>query len=185
MYSLEVIEKSIRTLDTQQLIERWKGNLFSEESLPIAENELRQRGIDPNGLMPDPEPLPPEPVSDFSLNDLPLWRQFFTFKGRTTRTKFWLVFPACWLSFLILSVQMQILISRNDYSILLFSLYGLLIPITWVYWATIVQRLHDRNLSGHHAFILFIPIFGLLWALIELGCRAGTIGPNRFGRNQR
>lgn len=46
MYSLDVIEKSIVGMDDHQLIQRWKDGLFSEEAKPIAENELRNRGID-------------------------------------------------------------------------------------------------------------------------------------------
>ena len=46
MYSLDVIEKSIIGMDDHQLIQRWKDGVFSDEAKPIAENELRNRGID-------------------------------------------------------------------------------------------------------------------------------------------
>ena len=183
MYSLEVIEKSIRAMDTQQLIDRWERNLFSEESRPIAEAELRRRGIDSQGSMPDPEPLPPETVSNFSLQDLPFWKRLFTFKGRASRLKFWVIVPAAWLAFIFLRVLMEVLFERVSYPVLLLSVFGPLVPIAWVHWATIVQRLHDRNKSGHRAWLLFIPLLGPLWALVELGCFPGTPRPNRFGRN--
>ena len=183
MYSLEVIEKSIRSMDTQQLVDRWERNLLSDESRPIAEAELRRRGIDPEGPMPDPEPLPPEPVSNFSLRDIPFWKQLFTFKGRASRLKFWIIVPAAWLAFIFLRVLMEVLFDRVSYPVLLLSVFGPLVPIAWVHWATIAQRLHDRNKSGHRAWLLFIPLLGPLWALVELGCFPGTPRPNRFGRN--
>ena len=47
MYSIEVITKSLSSMDDHQLIQRWKDGLFSNEARPIAESELRNRGIDP------------------------------------------------------------------------------------------------------------------------------------------
>lgn len=182
MYSPEIIEESIRAMDTEEIIDRWQRKIFSDESRPIAEAELRRRGIDPEGPMPAPEPSQPQRVSNFSLRDLPLWRQLFSFKGRAPRLKFWLIVPAAWLAFVLLRLLMEVLLERVSYPALLLILIGSLVPIAWVHWATIVQRLHDRNKSGHWAFLLFIPLLGPLWALVELGCLPGTPGPNRFGR---
>jgi len=44
-----------------------------------------------------------------------------------------------------------------------------------------VKRYHDRDKSGWWILILFIPLVGFIWFLIELGCLPGTPGPNRFG----
>ena len=183
MYTLEGIEKSIRAMDTQQLIHRWERGMFSEESRPIAESELRRREIDPEGPIPAPPPRSPEPVSDFSLSDIPFWKRLFTFKGRASRLKFWLIVPVAWLSFIVLRVLLETLFDRVSYPILLLSVFGPLVPIAWIHWATIVQRLHDRNKSGYWVWLLFIPLLGPLWALIELGCLPGTSRPNRYGRN--
>lgn len=182
MYTLEEIERTIRAMDTQQLSDRWERGLFSDEARPIAESELRRRDIDPEGPMPAPPPLPPDPVSDFSLRDMPAWKRLFTFKGRASRLKFWLVVPASWLSFIALRVLMEVLFDRVSYPILLLIVFGPLIPIAWIHWATITQRLHDRNKSGSRAWLLFIPLIGPLWALIELGLFPGTPHPNRYGR---
>jgi len=183
MYSLEVIEESIRAMDTDWLIDRWERGLFSDESRPIAESELRRRGINLNEPMSDPDPLLNEPVSDFSLGDLPFWKRLFTFKGRASRLKFWIVVPAAWLSFEFFRVLIDVLFERVSYPLFLLSVLGPSVPIAWIHWATIVQRLHDRNKSGGFALLLFIPLLGQLWALIELGCFPGFPGANRFGRN--
>ena len=44
-----------------------------------------------------------------------------------------------------------------------------------------IKRWHDRDKSGWWMLILFVPILGWIWFVIELGCLAGTPGPNRFG----
>lgn len=46
MQSLDGIKKSIAGMDDHQLIQRWKDGLFSVETKVIAEDELRNRGID-------------------------------------------------------------------------------------------------------------------------------------------
>lgn len=184
MYSLDVIEKTIRGMDTDQLVDRLRRDLFGDEARPIAESELARRGIDPESpVLPNQDPLPPEPISDFSLRDLPVWKRFFTFRGRASRIKFWGIVPVAWLCFIFLRVLMEVLFDRVSYPVLLLAVFVPLIPIAWIHWATIVQRLHDRNKSGHRAWLLFVPLIGPLWALIELGCLPGTPGPNRFGRD--
>ena len=75
----------------------------------------------------------------------------------------------------------------------------------WIYLATAIKRLHDRDRSGWWIIPFFI-VPGLfdqfsdllpdsywvlpfilpasilwLWGLVEMFCRRGTIGPNRFG----
>ena len=44
-----------------------------------------------------------------------------------------------------------------------------------------IKRWHDRDKSGWWVLILFVPIIGAIWFLIELGFLPGTPGPNRFG----
>jgi uncharacterized membrane protein YhaH (DUF805 family) len=87
--------------------------------------------------------------------------------------------------------------------------YAVTLPMTavfaWAYAATSIKRLHDRNRSGWWAMaFLLLPsvlntlrdwldnpnlallvsalAFGLsIWGFVELLCRRGTRGPNRFG----
>lgn len=44
-----------------------------------------------------------------------------------------------------------------------------------------IKRCHDRDKSGWWVLLLFVPMIGFIWALIDLGILAGTDGPNRFG----
>ena len=52
---------------------------------------------------------------------------------------------------------------------------------TWISIAVAVKRYHDRNKSGWWVLIVFVPIIGGLWYLIECGFLRGTPGPNNYG----
>ncbi|MDR1276014.1 MAG: DUF805 domain-containing protein [Candidatus Accumulibacter sp.] len=172
------IEWSVRETETEELVERLKSGYYREEARPIVERELQNRELHPDS----PEPSdPPEPVSDFSLSDLPFWRQLFTFKGRTGRLKFWLVVPPAWVFFILCRVYLEILLNRGESTV---GLFVLLIPVAWVHWATIAQRCHDRGKSGiGYYLLLLIPFIGQLWAIFELGFLPGMPGSNRYGKS--
>ncbi|EGF89952.1 hypothetical protein ABI_43770 [Asticcacaulis biprosthecium C19] len=66
------------------------------------------------------------------------------------------------------------------------ALFGLVyaacvIVLTWISVCLIAKRWHDRDKSGWMYLILFIPLIGGLWTLIECGFLDGTQGPNRYG----
>jgi uncharacterized membrane protein YhaH (DUF805 family) len=48
-------------------------------------------------------------------------------------------------------------------------------------YAIATKRWHDRGKSGWWSLIVFVPIIGGLWALIELGFLGGNEGPNEYG----
>ena len=57
------------------------------------------------------------------------------------------------------------------------------------YWymgfAIAAKRWHDRNRSGLMTLIVFVPLFGPMWMLIDAGILEGTRGPNKFGADPR
>ena len=57
----------------------------------------------------------------------------------------------------------------------------LFIPIFWVSLALAVKRYHDLGKSGWWIFIVFVPLIGAIWFLIEVGFLPGTKGPNPYG----
>jgi len=123
-----------------------------------------------------------EATSDFSLRDLPLLKRPFSFRGRASRLVFWFVVPPIWVLFVVLWAALEIALEAQGISVGFLVVFALHLPLTWIHWAVLVQRLHDRNKQGAWAMLLFIPIGGPLWALIELGCMPGSEGPNRYGR---
>jgi len=53
--------------------------------------------------------------------------------------------------------------------------------ILWPAICLYAKRWHDRGKSGWWSLIMFVPIIGSIWLLVELGFLRGTEGPNRFG----
>jgi len=44
-----------------------------------------------------------------------------------------------------------------------------------------IKRFHDRGKSGWWALIIFVPVIGFIWIIIDLGLLEGTPGPNDYG----
>jgi uncharacterized membrane protein YhaH (DUF805 family) len=59
----------------------------------------------------------------------------------------------------------------------------LIIVVLFLYpsYAICTKRWHDRGKSGWWSLIMFVPIIGGLWALIELGFLGGDEGANQYG----
>jgi len=57
----------------------------------------------------------------------------------------------------------------------LYALHG------WCSVCISAKRCHDRNRSAWYLLMGIIPVIGGLILLIDLGCKDGTQGPNRFG----
>ncbi len=148
------------------------------------------------------------------------WAWFlFGFQGRISRAKYWLslvVFLAGSVLFMMLFVQdvRKLLIIANHLSnnikvsaFIPFFVIGvpLLAAGAWVFAATAIKRLHDRNKGGWWIAPFFIvptllqnasdrlgdstpgSLVGLIalglwiWGFVESCCLKGTAGTNRFG----
>jgi uncharacterized membrane protein YhaH (DUF805 family) len=48
----------------------------------------------------------------------------------------------------------------------------------------VIKRLHDRGKSGFFLFIMFLPVVGAIWLLVELYLLKGDINPNQYGLPQ-
>jgi uncharacterized membrane protein YhaH (DUF805 family) len=51
----------------------------------------------------------------------------------------------------------------------------------WIDLAVAAKRCHDRGYSAWMVLILFVPLLGGLWGLVDLGFISGTAGENRYG----
>lgn len=105
-------------------------------------------------------------------------RRYATFKGRSTRSQFWLYH----LGVLILAIVgyvIDIAISGPRgpepivSAVIMIAHY---IPSL----AIIVRRLHDTDKSGWLVLLCLIPLIGII-AFIVFGCTASTPAANRFG----
>ncbi len=126
------------------------------------------------------------------------WKYLLTsFSGRISRQPFWLSILAMvvlqWVLMLVLGMilgtsmmggidpnmppdEAAALAMKSMTPIIIISLL-FLYPALAIY----TKRWHDRDKSGWWSLILFLPIIGALWFLIECGFLRGSDGPNRFG----
>ena len=114
----------------------------------------------------------------------------FGFHGRANRAKFWLValgiFVVEVIIFAVLGSMMgmsadpeQALNAMGPVAWIVLLVFG--VVATWISIAVAIKRYHDRNKSGWWVLIVFVPIIGGLWYLIECGFLRGTPGPNNYG----
>ena len=101
------------------------------------------------------------------------WKSLLlSFDGRINRQPFW--------------IGVAILIVLNVLaSGIVGGVVGFIVGIALIYvWLAVgIKRCHDRGKSGWWIVISFIPLIGLIWAIIDLGILEGDADDNRFGPN--
>lgn len=101
---------------------------------------------------------------------------FLSPEGRIPRRIFWLAVFAYLVPLLLASAFF--LISE----VLGYVAVGIVyIGVLWSSIILNIKRWHDRDKSGWWYFIVFIPIIGGIWMIIECGFLRGTVGPNTYG----
>lgn len=116
----------------------------------------------------------------------------FGVRGRITRAKFWLVA----LGILVIEALLftaiggaaamsgdpdKALAAIGPIASLVLFFFG--IVATWISVAVAIKRFHDRDKSGWWVLIIFVPVIGALWYLIECGFLRGTDGHNKYGHD--
>lgn len=129
------------------------------------------------------KPAPSAPVEmepPDEMEDMPLGQIYFSFNGRIGRKTYWLTGFLPILGFTILFGFIEGATPTYSSFSGVATLAARLL-ILWPCLALTVKRWHDRDKSGWWTLIGLIPIFGLIWALVENGFLAGTAGPNKYG----
>ena len=114
----------------------------------------------------------------------------FSVQGRANRAKFWLVALGILVVEVILFAVIlggaamsgdpeQIAAAMGPVASIIVLIFA--VVATWISIAVAVKRYHDRNKSGWWVLIVFVPVIGGLWYLIECGFLRGTVGPNDYG----
>ena len=130
------------------------------------------------------------------------WKNLYlSLDGRTNRKPFWLAILALavvtWiLEFILFAAFGVSLIPNMDPNAdpaaaaaaasammgkMMVPLGILTLLLLWPSICLYAKRWHDRDKSGWWSLIVFVPIIGSIWILVELGFLRGTEGPNRFG----
>jgi uncharacterized membrane protein YhaH (DUF805 family) len=117
------------------------------------------------------------PMASAFDDPMPLRHLLFGFTGRVPRKVFWLYGL---LGPLLVSAMVEMLlgivgIGERKAEFVTTAL------LAWPFVAVAVKRWHDRGKSGWWVLILFVPVLGVLWALVENGLLRGSVGANRFG----
>ena len=114
----------------------------------------------------------------------------FGFQGRANRAKWWLVALGIFVVEVIVFAAIlggaamsgdpeQIAAAIGPIAGVVIFVF--VVIATWITIAVAVKRYHDRNKSGWWVLIVFVPVIGGLWYLIECGFLRGTPGPNTYG----
>jgi uncharacterized membrane protein YhaH (DUF805 family) len=112
---------------------------------------------------------------------------FLSFNGRLRRLHFWIGLIILWVVEVVIGAVLigpavaAAAQGGGGMSPLGMIGYLLLLALMWPALAIQVKRWHDRDKSWVWVFIVFIPIVGAFWVLIECGFLDGTPGPNKFG----
>ncbi len=113
-------------------------------------------------------------MSDEQKNAPGMW----SFKGRIGRAELW-------IASVVLNVTSALIylvaISSGSQTLALIGGLLLALPFTWLSVALQVKRWHDLDKSGWMVLVNFIPIFGWLYSLLNLGFYSGTSGTNQYG----
>jgi uncharacterized membrane protein YhaH (DUF805 family) len=114
----------------------------------------------------------------------------FGFQGRANRAKWWIVGLAIFVVEMIVFAAIAGGAAMSGDPQQIASAIGpiagsvilvMVVVATWIHIAVAVKRYHDRNKSGWWVLIVFVPVIGGLWYLIECGFLRGTPGPNAYG----
>ncbi len=97
---------------------------------------------------------------------------FMSSEGRISRQPWW--------------IGVGILFVAGIIAILIFGTDGLLAFVVQILLMIAglmlhIKRCHDRDKSGWWVLLMFVPLVGFIWAIIDLGILEGTPGDNRFG----
>jgi uncharacterized membrane protein YhaH (DUF805 family) len=118
-------------------------------------------------------------------------QNFISFNGRIPRMTFWLsiliLIIVQWVLFALFGGMAMMNFDPADPAAAeqMMSSMGPIWIISliflWPSLAIYAKRWHDRDKSGWWSLILFVPLIGFIWFLVECGFLRGSEGPNRFG----
>ena len=101
---------------------------------------------------------------------------YFSFEGRISRSTYWLKGFLPMFAIAIVVAIVDVIATAGGVLFIIWYLIAI-----WPGLAITAKRWHDRDKSAWWILIVFIPIIGPIWYLVEVGFIKGTDGENRFG----
>jgi len=108
---------------------------------------------------------------------------YFNFKGRASRTEFWMFFLIVAIIGTVLALIDRFIWDYQIFSFnkgMLESIFSLFIAIPFL--SLNVRRLHDTNRSGFYVFLHLIPILGSVVLILFLSQKS-SVSENRYGKS--
>jgi uncharacterized membrane protein YhaH (DUF805 family) len=132
---------------------------------------------------------------------------FTNFSGRTTRQQFWIALAtvaAVWIAVRFATVELMARSTAETAYFLIVGMSVISLVLVLAVIPVLIKRLHDRNKSAHHLWLLMAAVIGSqsmprsdgslplllaglvlvaisLWYFVELGFFRGTAGANAYG----
>ena len=103
-------------------------------------------------------------------------KNYATFRGRATRTEYWMFTLFAYI-FMIIPYILVFIDSLAVFGVILVLLYGAAMILPSL--AVTVRRLHDTGRSGWWYLINFVPVIGGIWLLILL-CQRSEVTANIY-----
>jgi uncharacterized membrane protein YhaH (DUF805 family) len=106
----------------------------------------------------------------------------FSFHGRISRYHYWVQFFLPYIALDFIAIIIDLITGMYNAQTGL-GLLSTIFPVLaiWPSLAINVKRCHDRDRSGWFLLVSLIPLVGVIWLFVDLGCLRGSIGQNRFG----
>lgn len=104
------------------------------------------------------------------------WKFLLTsYEGRINRAKFW-AGVGVFIAIGVVAAIIDSILGAN-------GILSIIVSLAMIYFAFALyaKRWHDRDKSGWWSLIIFVPIIGSIWLIVECGILPGTQGANRFG----
>src|SRR5208282_1404458 len=107
----------------------------------------------------------------------------FSFRGRISRSTFWLAFFCLLVAQIVFLFTLRAVSDSLDLAgiALVFIVWYPL--IAWVSLAVQVKRWHDLGVTGWAVLINLVPVINILVILIALGMMPGKPDANEYGAN--
>lgn len=118
--------------------------------------------------------------NDYEIHNPDIFEILFSFQGRLNRVRFWVAFLGFNLAWGLLWQMIFVLLEPQRLPF--WMLYSVYFSISlWVDFALFSKRYHDIGRTGWWSLLIFLPVIGPIWLLIELGFFRGEEGRNHYG----